>query len=158
MTALTTKEFITWANRLANLPWPMTLEEFTTTATKDFGWNLGDGGKHFIATFSERAEYVMFSVNDENEIDDVLFFIARGDSDERGNVISLNDLFVAYTSAGTEAWGKVAKKKWGKSHRLHGGPGIARSWSWSAAQKLFCSPSTPRKGLVTTSKDRPEMT
>ena len=114
MIALTTEEFITWANRLTGLPWPMTLKEFTTTATKDFGWNLGDGGKHFIATFSERAEYVMFSVNDENEIDDVLFFIARGDSDERGNVISLNDLFVAYTSAGTEAWGKVAKKKMGK--------------------------------------------
>jgi len=38
MTALTTEEFTTWANRLANLPWPMTLEEFTTTATKDFGW------------------------------------------------------------------------------------------------------------------------
>ena len=45
MTALTTEEFITWANRLANLPWPMTLEEFTTTAVKDFGWSTTEG-KH----------------------------------------------------------------------------------------------------------------
>ena len=43
MTALTAEEFITWANRLANLPWPMTLEEFTTTATKDFGWSTTEG-------------------------------------------------------------------------------------------------------------------
>lgn len=37
MTALTTEEFITWANRLAGLPWPMALEEFTAVAVKDFG-------------------------------------------------------------------------------------------------------------------------
>lgn len=114
MTALTAEEFITWANRLANLPWPMTLEEFTTTATKDFEWDLGDGGKHFIATFSGHVEFVMFSVNDENEIDDVLFFVARGGSDEREDMILLNDLFAAYVSAGAESWGKVMQKKTGK--------------------------------------------
>ena len=114
MTALTAEEFITWANRLAGLPWPMALEEFTAVALKDFGWDLGNGGKHFIATFSEHVEFVMFSVNDINEIDDVLFFIARGDPNERENILSLNDLFVAYVSAGTEAWGKEVQKKLGK--------------------------------------------
>ena len=49
MTALTTEEFITWANRLANLPWPMTLEEFTTTAVKDFGWSTTEGKQRFAA-------------------------------------------------------------------------------------------------------------
>ena len=51
MTALTTEEFITWANRLANLPWPMTLEEFTTTAVKDFGWTATEGNQRFSANF-----------------------------------------------------------------------------------------------------------
>ena len=114
MTALTTEEIITWANRLANLPWPMTLEEFTTTVSKDFGWNLGNGGKHFIATFSGHVEHAMFSVNDRNEIDDVLFFIARGNPGERENILLLNDLFVAYVSAGTKTWGKEAQKRLGE--------------------------------------------
>ena len=114
MTALTTEEFITWANRLTNLPWPMTLEEFTTTAVRDFRWDLGNGGKHFIATFSGHVEYVMFSVNGRNEIDDVLFFIARGDPGERENILVLNDLFVAYVSTGTKTWGKEAQKRLGE--------------------------------------------
>ena len=42
MTALTTEEFITWANRLANLPWPMTTKEFATIATREFGWTIFD--------------------------------------------------------------------------------------------------------------------
>ena len=105
----------------------MTLEEFTTTAVKDFGWDLGNGGKHFIATFSGHVEYVMFGVNDRNEIDDVLFFTARGDPGERENILSLNDLFVAYVSVGTKTWGKEAQKNWGKSSRLHGRSGTGGS-------------------------------
>ena len=60
----------------------------------------------------------MFSVNDRNEIDDVLFFIARGDPGERENILSLNDLFVAYVSVGTEAWGKEVQKKLGEEQSV----------------------------------------
>ena len=59
MPALTTEEFIAWANRLANLPWPMTLEEFTTTATKDFGWTTTEGKQRFAATFSNCFEQIL---------------------------------------------------------------------------------------------------
>ena len=59
MTALITEEFITWANRLAGLPWPMTLEEFTTTAVKDFGWSTTEGKQRFATIFSHCSEYVL---------------------------------------------------------------------------------------------------
>ena len=59
MTALTTEEFITWANRLTDLPWPMTLEEFATTAVKDFGWSTTEGKQRFNANFSMCSEHVM---------------------------------------------------------------------------------------------------
>ena len=59
MAALTTEEFVTWANRLAGLPWPMTFEEFTTTATKDFGWGATEGKQRFAAIFSNCSEYIL---------------------------------------------------------------------------------------------------
>ncbi len=127
MTALTTEELVTWANRLAGLPWPMALEEFTAVAVKDFGWDLGNGGKHLIATFSGHVEFVMFSVNDINEIDDVLFFIARGDPNERANILSLND-FLLHTLPPERRLGeRRCRKNWGKSSRLHGRSGTGGS-------------------------------
>lgn len=82
ITASTTEEFVIWANRLAGPPWPMALEGFTAVVAKNFGRDLGNGGEHSIATFSGHVEFVMFSVNDRNEIDDVLLFIAKDDPDE----------------------------------------------------------------------------
>ena len=58
MPALTTEEFITWANRLADLPWPMTTKEFATIATSEFGWTIFDSEQVLTATFSRFSEYV----------------------------------------------------------------------------------------------------
>ena len=57
MTALTTEEFTTWANRLTGLPWPMTTEEFATIATGEFGWTIFGGeqaGHHLPELFRTR--------------------------------------------------------------------------------------------------------
>jgi hypothetical protein len=114
MTALTTEEFITWANRLANLPWPMTLEEFTTTATKDFGWSTTEGKQRFAATFSKRSEYVLMGKNSDGRINDSFFPLGRAGSKEHVNKTLLNDLFVGYVAAGSNAWGEPFKTEHGK--------------------------------------------
>jgi len=113
MTALTTEEFITWANRLANLPWPMTLEEFTTTATKDFGWGATEGKQRFAATFSKCSEYVLMGKNSDGRINDSFFPLGRAGSKEHVNKTLLNDLFVGYVAAGSDAWGEPFKTEHG---------------------------------------------
>ena len=114
MTALTTEEFITWANRLAGLPWPMTLEEFTTTATKDFGWVTTEEKQRFNANFLTHSEYVMVTKRNGNEIRKSYFPLARLEAESRDCGVQLNDLFVGYVTAGSEKWGKPVKMKHGK--------------------------------------------
>ena len=114
MTALTTKEFTTWANRLANLPWPMTLEEFTTTAVKDFEWAATEGKQRFAATFSNCSEYVLLGKDSDDRINDSFFPLGRAGSKNHVDKTLLNDLFVGYVAAGSNAWGKPFKAEQGK--------------------------------------------
>ena len=114
MTALTTEEFITWANRLANLPWPMTLEEFTTTAVKDFGWNTTEGKQRFNANFSMRSEHVMVTKRNGKEIRKSYFPLARVKTESQDCEVRLNDFFVSYATAGSETWGEPLKTEHGK--------------------------------------------
>ena len=115
MTALTTEEFITWANRLANLPWPMTLEEFTTTAVKDFGWSTTEGKQRFAAIFSYCSEYIFVGKNSDNLVTRCIWAMARVEKGERNQAFRLNDDFVTYAEAGEKEWGGVFKTVAGKS-------------------------------------------
>ena len=65
MTALTTEEFITWANRLANLPWPMATEEFARIALEEFDWKIGEDKEDFLVNFSSGAESVWIESNED---------------------------------------------------------------------------------------------
>ena len=117
MTALTTEEFTTWANSLANLPWPMTLEEFTTTATKDFGWTTTEGKQRFAATFSNCSEQILVGKNSDNQITRCIWAMARIEKDRQNQnqTLQLNDDFVTYAKAGDEEWGGAFKTLAGKS-------------------------------------------
>ena len=64
MTALTTEEFVTWANRLAGLPWPMTAEEFARIALGEFEWKIGEDEEDFLVEFSSGAESVWIESNE----------------------------------------------------------------------------------------------
>jgi len=114
MTALTTEEFITWANRLANLPWPMTTKEFATIATREFGWTIFDGEQVLTATFSNFSERVLVGTDLDDKVSDSLFPLGRAGSKDHVNKTLLNDLFVGYVTAGSDAWGKPFKMEYGK--------------------------------------------
>ena len=114
MTALTTEEFITWANRLANLPWPMTTKEFATIATREFGWTIFDGEQVLTATFSNFSERVLVGTDLDDKVSDSLFPLGRAGSKDHVNKTLLNDLFVGYVTAGSDAWGKPFEAEYGK--------------------------------------------
>lgn len=114
MTALTTEEFTTWANRLANLPWPMTTKEFATIATREFGWTIFDGEQVLTATFSNFSERVLVGTDLDDKVSDSLFPLGRAGSKDHVNKTLLNDLFVGYVTAGSDAWGKPFKMEYGK--------------------------------------------
>lgn len=114
MTALSTEEFIIWANRLAGLPWPMTLEEFTTKAVGVFGWAATEGRQRFSASFSCCSEYVLLGKDSGGGINDSFFPLGRAGSKDHVDKTLLNDLFVGYVTAGSEAWGEPFKMEHGK--------------------------------------------
>ena len=115
MPALTTEEFTTWANRLANLPWPMTTEEFAKIATREFGWAIFDGEQVLTATFSRFSEYVLVSKRNTGEVRRILFTAAKTtDWRDRSEPIQLNDHFVRYINAGSTEWGEAFKTIIGK--------------------------------------------
>jgi len=114
MTALTTEEFITWANRLANLPWPMTTKEFATIATREFGWTIFDGEQVLAITFPNYSERVFVGKTSEKEVRKIHFPLARTKTEDRDARIELNDLFAGYTTVGTETWGSPIKTEHGK--------------------------------------------
>ena len=73
MIALTTEEFITWANRLTGLPWPMTTEEFATIATGEFGWTIFDGKQVLAITLPNYSERVFVGKTSERKFEKFIF-------------------------------------------------------------------------------------
>ena len=115
MTALTTEEFITWANRLASLPWPMTAGEFAKIATGEFGWAIFDGDQVLTAIFSNCSEYVLVGRRSTGEVRRILFAAVKAEKDgSRSELARLNDHFVNYANAGSVEWGEAFKTVIGK--------------------------------------------
>ena len=114
MTALTTEEFTTWANRLANLPWPMTTKEFAKIATGEFGWTIFDGKQVLAITLPNYSERVFVGKTSEEEVRKIHFPLARTKTEDRDAGIELNDLFASYATVGTENWGNPTKTEHGQ--------------------------------------------
>ena len=115
MPVLTTEEFITWANRLSDLPWPMTTEEFTKIATGEFGWTIFDSEQVLTATFSRFSEYVLVGKRNTGEVRRILFAAAKTTDDrDHSGPIQLNDHFVKYINVGSTEWGEAFKTVIGK--------------------------------------------
>lgn len=114
MTALTAEEFITWANRLANLPWPMNTEEFARIALGEFDWKIGEDEEDFLVDFSSGAESVWIESNEDGYVDQIFIplFICNG-GDVR-KTLCVNDYFAAYVTVGSEAWGSMMRRKIGR--------------------------------------------
>ena len=114
MTALTTEEFITWVNRLTDLPWPMTTGEFAKIATGELGWAIFDGEQVLAITFSNFSERVFVGKMREGKVRKIHFPLARTKTESRDNKVWLNDLFAGCGAAGSDAWGEPLKTEHGK--------------------------------------------
>ena len=114
MPALTTEEFTTWANRLANLPWPMTLEEFTRIALGEFDWKIGEDKEDFLVNFSSGAESAWIESNEEGYVDQIFIPLLVCNEGDVRKTLCVNDYFAEYVKVGLEAWGSMMRRKIGR--------------------------------------------
>ncbi|VEJ59948.1 Uncharacterised protein [Arachnia propionica] len=115
MSNLSMAEFVSWGNRLANLAWPMGLEDFTKIALGDFGWDATEGKQRFIATFATCSGQVLVTRMIEGDIRKIYFPLIRiveGLGAE--GRIQLNDYFADYSAAGMKAWGSASRVEAGE--------------------------------------------
>ena len=92
----------------------MTTKEFATIATREFGWTIFDGEQVLTATFSNFSERVLVGTDLDDKVSDSLFPLGRAGSKDHVDKTLLNDLFVGYVTAGSDAWGKPFKMEYGK--------------------------------------------
>ena len=114
MPALTTKEFITWANRLTGLPWPMTLEEFARIALGEFDWKIGEDKEDFLVNFSSGAESFWIESNEDGYVDQIFIPLLVCNEGDVGKTLCVNDYFAEYVKVGSEAWGSMMRRKIGR--------------------------------------------
>ena len=114
MPALTTEEFITWANRLANLPWPMTLEEFTRIALGEFDWKVSEDKEDFLVNFSSGTESAWIESNEDGYVDQIFIPLLVCNEGDVGKTLCVNDYFAEYVKVGSEAWGSMMRRKIGR--------------------------------------------
>ena len=114
MTALTTEEFITWANRLAGLPWPMTAEEFARIALGEFEWKIGEDEEDFLVDFSSGAESVWTESNEDGYVDQIFIPLLICDGGDARKPFCVNDYFAEYVTVGSEARGSIIRSKIGR--------------------------------------------
>ena len=96
MPALTTKEFITWANRLTGLPWPMTTKEFARIALGEFDWKIGEDKEDFLVNFSSGAESFWIESNEDGYVDQIFIPLLVCNEGDVGKTLCVNDYFAEY--------------------------------------------------------------
>ena len=111
MPALTTKEFITWANRLTGLPWPMTTEEFARIALGEFDWKIGEDKEDFLVNFSSGAESFWIESNEDGYVDQIFIPLLVCNEGDVGKTLSVNDYFADYVKVVSEACGSMMIRK-----------------------------------------------
>ena len=97
--------FVALVERLIGLPWPIRLDQFDSTA-EQLGWSPTDEPGFYTGNFASGEERIMLTEDKSKNINVVTlpFFKPGGQGFEEIGLI--NDAFVAYATAGIEAWGK----------------------------------------------------
>ena len=101
MNPLSAEDFIAWADRLARLPWPLTLDAFRGTAI-GFGWSPTDRPWEFVVDFSNGTRRMVLFGGRSGGIHNMSFSLAEPAKE----IAALDELFVSYEATGTQAWGK----------------------------------------------------
>ena len=101
MNPLSADDFVTWADRLAKLSWPLTLDAFRSAAV-GFGWSPTDRPWEFVVDFSSGMRRMVLYGGRSGGIHNMSFPLAEPAED----ATPLDELLVSYETTGTQAWGK----------------------------------------------------
>jgi len=105
--ALPVEEFILWAERLADLDWPISGEDFPAVVAK-LGWGPGNFPNQLRTGIGEQSDFAIFRSNLQGLVREISLNLTetfRGD----GHESMINDWFVAYFAAGKERFGEPFK-------------------------------------------------
>ena len=105
MSRPTPQDFITWANALAQFPWPIELNDFAPYA-EQLGWKPTPLPDEFSVCDDSDVEDVTLGVIRSEEICDLFLVMARNETEDFEGAAELNDHFVSCVAAGRKAWGE----------------------------------------------------
>ncbi|MDO4258211.1 MAG: DUF6301 family protein [Actinomycetaceae bacterium] len=116
---MTPEHFVQWMDRVAAMPWPLTLEEFTQH-TPQLGW-LVDGEPYgFVGDFAGEVRHVTVVDTPEGHVVEILIPLCvppvNVPTNERLDI--LNPLSEDYDAAAEEAWGPLLNRKAGERLEL----------------------------------------
>ena len=100
---LPVEEFIAWADRLANLEWPIDELQIPEVA-EGLGWRPGELEGEFITGLGKPSNLGRFITNSNGVVIEIGFALTPFLRDE-GREAQINDWFAIYFAAGSEAFG-----------------------------------------------------
>lgn len=105
MNAFTRDDFVTWMERLAHVPWPLTLDAFTDLAS-ELGWTFTGYQYSFTADFAAGKRDVVVLKNRAGDVRSISFILVEPALEGIALRAALNDSFIDYVTSASQAWGK----------------------------------------------------
>ena len=105
MNAFTRDDFVAWMERLAHVPWPLTLEAFTDL-TPELGWTFTGYQYSFTADFAAGQRDMAVLKNRAEDVRSISFILVKPALEGIALWAALNDSFIDYVTSASQAWGK----------------------------------------------------
>lgn len=100
---LSTEDFIAWANRLANLEWPISKQQISQVA-EGLGWRHRGVAEQYITGIGSPSDIGRFVTDTSGVVIEIAMSLTPFLRDE-GREVQINDWFAIYFAAGSEAFG-----------------------------------------------------
>ena len=114
MNAFTRDDFVAWMERLAHVPWPLTLEAFTDLAP-ELGWTFTGYQYSFTADFAIGTRKVVVIDDKAGDVHTISFVLAKPALEGVELLAELNDFFSSYFAAASGVWGAPARTVQGRN-------------------------------------------
>ena len=109
MNAFTRDDFVAWMERLAHVPWPLTLDAFTDLAP-ELGWTFTGYQYSFTADFAAGKRDVVVLKNRAGDVRSISFILVKPALEGIALRAALNDSFIEYVTSASQAWGNRSEQ------------------------------------------------
>ena len=99
------QNFITWANRLVQFPWPIQVDDFPPYAER-LGWTPTPRPTWFSVLPDNDYAVVNISSDRDGNVRNLFLPMASNETEDDEGAAELNDHFVSCVAAGRKAWGE----------------------------------------------------